>query len=207
MDLREIVKAVLAEVDNHFERLRNRVRLMMGKGVLHLVNDAGPCQTVQATFLVGETRDGMERPQDYGFTSHPLPGMQPFAGFFGGDRSNGFVIAMCDRQYRIELEKGEVAVYDDLGQKVHLTRTGVVVATPLDATVDAGQNITLKAGQKLRLEAEDIEVHARHSFGWDVAGFGQRWTWTGGTAWENKTWQIGAAVTPDPLPIKPPEGP
>ncbi len=205
--MRALVNLILAEVDNRLEYLKNRVKLGLGKGVLHLVNDAGPCQTVQATFLVGETRDGMERPQDYGFTSHPLPGMQPFAGFFGGDRSNGFVIAMCDRQFRIELERGEVAIYDDLGQKVHLTRTGVVVKTPLNATLEADQNVTIKAGKKLRLEAEDIETHATRSRSWDVAGFGERWTWTGGTAWEHKTWQAGAVISSVVLNIKPPEGP
>lgn len=197
--MRDLVNMVLTEVDNRLEYLKNRVKLGLGKGVLHLVNDNGPCQTVQATFLIGETRDGMERPQDYGFTSHPLPGMQPFAGFFGGDRSNGFVIAMCDRQFRIELLKGEVAMYDDLGQKVHLTRTGIVAETPLNATV--------KAGKKLRLEAEDIEMHATRSWSWDVAGFGERWTWTGGTAWEHKTWQAGAVTSSVVLNIAPPEGP
>lgn len=205
--MRALVNMILDEVDNRLEYLKNRVKLGLGKGVLHLVNDAGPCQTVQATFLVGETRDGMERPQDYGFTSHPLPGMQPFAGFFGGDRSNGFVIAMCDRQFRIKLERGEVAIYDDLGQKVHLTRTGVMVKTPLNATLEADQNVTIKAGKKLRLEAEDIETHATRSRSWDVGGFGERWTWTGGTAWEHKTWQAGAATSSVVLNIKPPEGP
>ncbi|EPY01348.1 phage baseplate assembly protein [Magnetospirillum fulvum] len=205
--MRDLVNMILAEVDNRLEYLKNRVKLGLGKGVLHMVEDGGPCQTVQATFLIGETRDGMERPQDYGFTSHPLPGMQPFAGFFGGDRSNGFVIAMCDRQFRIELLKGEVAMYDDLGQKVHLTRTGVVVKTPLNATLEADQNVTIKAGKKLRLEAEDIETHATRSRSWDVGGFGERWTWTGGTAWEHKTWQTDAAISSVTLSITPPEGP
>lgn len=205
--MRALVNMVLTEVDNRLEYLKNRVKLGLGKGVLHMVKDSGPCQTVQATFLVGETRDGMERPQNYGFTSHPLPGMQPFAGFFGGDRSNGFVIAMCDRQFRIELLKGEVAMYDDLGQKVHLTRTGVVVKTPLNATLEADRNVTIKAGKKLRLEAEDIEAHATRSRSWDVAGFGERWTWIGSTDWEHKTWQTGAVTSSAPLSIKPPEGP
>lgn len=200
MDIRKLTALVLEEVAARLEPLKNRVRLTLGKGVLHLVNDAGPCQTVQATYLVGETRDGMERPQDYGFTSHPLPGMQPFAGFFGGDRSNGFVIAMCDRQYRIELRQGEVAIYDDLSQRVHLTRDGIVAETPLNATV--------KAGKKLRLEAEDIEIHATRSLSTDVHGYGEKLEWVEGTTWRKTTWQQGATMLPDPvLPVHPPEGP
>lgn len=189
--MRELVDMILAEVDHRLEYLKNRVKLALGKGVLHLVNDGGPCQTVQATFLVGETRDGMERPQDYGFTSHPLPGMQPFAGFFGGDRSNGFVIAMCDRQFRIELLKGEVAMYDDLGQKVHLTRTGVMVDTPLNATV--------KAQQDVRIEGRNVAIHATDSFRFDVNGHGEHWFPD-----RVEPWTIGAAAG-TPRPISPPE--
>lgn len=151
MDLREIVKTVLVEVDHCLQPMVNRVRLTLGKGTLHLVDDGGPAQTVQVTFLKGETRDGMERPQDYGFTSHPLPGMQPFAGFFGGDRSNGFIIAMCDRTYRIGLQGGEVAMYDDLGQSVHLTRGGIVVK-------GAGLPVTITDTPRIRMETALLEV-------------------------------------------------
>ena len=218
-----MIDAIMKHVNASLQPLVNRVRLGLGKGVLHLVSDSGPVQTVQAGFLPGETRDGMERPQDYGFSSHPLAGMQAFAGFFGGDRSNGFIIAMCDRQYRVKLAQGEVVVYDDLGQKVHLTRTGIIAETPLDvsviaggdasvtaggdASVTAGGDASVTAGQKLRLHATDIELHAAKSLSWDVAGFGERWTWTAANAWEHKTWQTGAIVTDIALPINPPEGP
>lgn len=197
--MRDLLESVLAEVLARLEPLRNRVRLILGKGELHMVDDGGPVQTVQATFLVGETRDAMERPQDYGFASHPLPGMQPFAGFFGGDRSDGFVIAVCDREYRIRLGRGEVAVYDDLGQKVHLTRAGVVVDSPLDVTV--------RAGATLRLEGKDVEIHAARSLKWDVDGYGRRITSLGGGAYRDHTWQQGATVSAVSQSIKPPEGP
>ncbi|MGE4528579.1 MAG: phage baseplate assembly protein V [Rhodospirillaceae bacterium] len=124
MDMRAFMEAIAAAIDP----LTKRVRLLVGKGTLHLVNDAPQVQTVQATFLAGETRDDVERSQDYGFTSVPLPGMQPIAVFVGGDRSNGIVLAVADRTYRLRgLAGGEVAIYDDLGQKVHLTRAGIVV--------------------------------------------------------------------------------
>jgi hypothetical protein len=89
-----------------------------------------------------------------------------------------------------------------LGQRVHLTRSGIEITTPL--------NITLSAGQTLRLEAEDIVLHARHSLSKDVDGYGDRLTSPaqGSGTYQTQTWQDGAVVVPDPpLPIKPPEGP
>lgn len=200
MQTRDIIRAVLAEVDHHLKPIVNRVRLTIGRGVLHLVNDAAAVQQVQATFLAGETRDGVERPQNYGFTSVPLPGMEPVAVFLGGDRSQGIVVAVADRQYRLKgLPAGEVALYDDLGQRVHLSRTGVVVDTPFD--------ITATAGGKARVHAKDIEQHASRSLSWDIDGYGQRITSLGGGAYKITTWQQGAQVQTEMLPIKPPEGP
>jgi len=180
--------------------LGRRLGLLIGRGILTLVNDGPACQRVQSTYLPGEVREAMERIQDYGFTSVPHAGQETLALFVGGDRSNGVVIAVNDRLYRLKgLQTGEVALYDDQGQVVHLTRSGITVSTPLSVTVSAGQS--------LRLEAEDIALHGRTSLSWDVDGYGRRVTSTGGGSYEDKTWQQGAVVTPHILPIHPPEGP
>ncbi|MFV2291099.1 baseplate assembly protein, partial [Escherichia coli] len=45
-----------------------------------------------------------------------------------GDRSHGVVVVVADRRYRLKgLRRGEVALYDDQGQSVVLTRSGLVV--------------------------------------------------------------------------------
>lgn len=102
------------------------------------------------------------------------------------------MICVADRQFRLKnIAPGEVALYDDLDQKVHLTREGIIVFTPL----------------KCRIDAEHIELHANTSYSRDVGGYGERWTHTGGSTWEHKTWQSGATVVSDPGPVNPPEGP
>lgn len=172
--------------------LTRRVRLTVARGVLHLVKDALKVQAVQAEFLAGEVRDGIERFQDYGFTSVPLAGMEVVAVFLGGDRSNGVVIAVGDRQYRLNsLRPGEVALYDDRGQKVHLTREGIEVESPF--------NVTVKAGQTLRLEGDQVHLHAHTLYRWDVNGHGQVWHPT-----SVDPWTIGE-TTGTPHPITPPE--
>lgn len=172
--------------------IQRRINNLAVRGVVTLVNATAMCQTLQLRLLSGETKDNVEHMEPYGFTAHPKGGAEGIALFFGGDRSHGVTLVVADRRYRLQgLEAGEVALYDDQGQKVHLTRDGILV----------------KTAKKIRLEGEHLEFHAAKSYSWDVAGYGQRITWVSGTEWEIKTWQQGATVTGVPLPIHPPEGP
>lgn len=107
--------------------LARRVNLMVARGVLALVDDAAKMQGVQVTLLSGEVRD-MERFQDYGLSSQPHAGAEVAAVFVGGNRNHGLVLAIDDRRYRLKgLQGGEVALYDDLGHAVKLSRTGIVI--------------------------------------------------------------------------------
>lgn len=101
--------------------LGNRVLLMFARGVLRGVTDTAGRQVVQIELLKGELRSGIERMQNYGFTCHPLGGDVAVA-FLGGNREQGIVLAVDDRRYRLSLQPGEVALYDDLGNKVELLR-------------------------------------------------------------------------------------
>ena len=110
------------------ERLMARVRGMVSRAVVSLVNDSPKMQTLQVTLMADQTPDDAEHFQHYGFTSVPLPGSEGIALAVGGSTGHTVVINVDDRRYRIKgLRGGEVALYDDLGQKVHLTRTGIVI--------------------------------------------------------------------------------
>jgi phage gp45-like len=66
-----------------------------------------------------ETIDDREYFQHYGFTSRP----KPDAELIIIQEDNHYVaIASDDRRYRIALEEGEVAIYTDEGDKIHLMR-------------------------------------------------------------------------------------
>lgn len=164
-----------------------RVQLMIAQGVGVLIG----ADKVQVTVLDGEPLNNIKRVEPYGFSYRPKRGCQAYLVFPSGDRSFGIALVIGDRQYQMDLQEGEVALHDDQGQCVHLTRDGILI----------------KTAKKCRIEAADIEQHATHSYSWDVGGFGERWTALGGGEYEHKTWQIGAVVTPAPLPINPPEGP
>lgn len=109
-------------------RLGGRLRLMVGRAVLSLVQDATKLQAVQVKLQDGVARDNVEHFQHYGYTSVPFPGAEAVYLALGGSTDHVVVINVDDRRYRLKgLAAGEVALYDDQGQKIHLTRNGIVI--------------------------------------------------------------------------------
>lgn len=129
--------------------LRRRVALMVGRAVLRAARDEGGLLLAQATLLDGEVRDRVPVIQEYGFASRPLAGAQGVIACAGGNRRGAMVIATGDRRYRLSLAAGEAAIHDDQGQKVHLTRAGIVIETANPVTVK-GSAITLDADTTIK---------------------------------------------------------
>jgi phage gp45-like len=110
--------------------LLQRLQLMIGRAVVLLVNDGSKLQGLQVSLLADEVRDQVERFQNYGFTSHPLPGAEAVAASVAGNRDHVLVIAVDDRRYRLTaLQQGEVAIYTDEGDKIVLKRGGTIEVT------------------------------------------------------------------------------
>lgn len=141
--------------------LRNRVRLTIGRAVLSVISDGRAVQVAQAQLLAGETQDDVERIQEYGLTSVPLPGAEAVVAFVGGQRDHGLIIATEDRRYRIKgLVGGEVALYTDEditgGHRIHLKRnkeveiisdaTASILQTPTKTTVSNDTEIEAVTG-------------------------------------------------------------
>jgi len=153
-DVRRLVRAMIAP-------LQRRVMMTVGRAVLRAIDDSGSRQTAQIEALRGEVRDAVERMQQYGFTSVPLPGADGAVVFVAGNREQGIIVATEDRRYRLTgLEGGEVAIYDDQGQKVHLTRDGIVVETSLDLTATVGGNVSVTATGSAEVTAASVSVTA-----------------------------------------------
>lgn len=192
-----MVKDLIARA---LQPIKDQLAMVIGRGVLLALSTPGGGARAQVAGVAGETLDDREYAQDYGLSSRPHPGAEAVMAFLAGWRSNGMVLRLWDRRYTLVLEYGEVAIHDDLGQKVHLTRTGIVASSPM--------NITVKAGETLRLEGKHVQIHAGLSWSWDVNGFGQKLEYLSGVTWKITTWQQGHVMAPDPvLPINPPEGP
>lgn len=108
--------------------LGRRIGMAVARAVVKLVTDGGGRQALQAEILEGELREGVERAQNYGLTSNPHPGSDAIIVCVGGSRDQAIAIVVDDRRYRLKpLQAGEVALYDDLGNKVQLLRNMVRV--------------------------------------------------------------------------------
>lgn len=107
--------------------IRRRLALLVSRAVVTLVNDATKMQTLQLGLLADEALDGAEHWQPYGFTYKPHAGAEALVLAVGAHRAHSVVIACADRRYRLtSLEDGEVALYSDEGDKVHLKRGRVI---------------------------------------------------------------------------------
>lgn len=144
-------------------KILSLIRSLLGRGVVQSVDETPKMRTIQGEFLPGEVREGLEHFEPYGFTSRVKSGAEILAGFFNGDRSHGVVISTSDRRYRLHVQEGEVAIFDDLGQKVHLTRGGIDVVTPGNLTATVGGNVTETVSGNVKLTCPKLEINCPDS--------------------------------------------
>lgn len=137
--------------DRKLHALVRRVRLTIGRALVRLVNDGSGIQTAQVSLMGNETRDKLERFQEYGFTSVPKAGAEAAVVFVGGCRDHGIIVAIDDRRVRLKgLAEGEVAIYTDEGDSIILKRGNNIEINTA--------TLTVKASDKVRMETPLLEV-------------------------------------------------
>lgn len=85
--------------------------------------------------------------QHYGFTSRPLPGAE---GILVKNGNHIIMVASDDRRYRIAIGDGEVALYTDEGDHIHMKQGRIVEIET--------ETLLVKAGTKVRFETPLIET-------------------------------------------------
>ena len=120
------------------ERLSRRMRNIVARGVISLVRDAHKWQSTQLELLDGEVLDDAERAQQYGFSSVP------------------HAAAVDDRRYRVQaLKNGEVVIYTDEGDRIHLKRERTIEVTT--------RHFVVKAEDDVRIETKNFSIRADQS--------------------------------------------
>ncbi|EDV9532919.1 phage baseplate assembly protein V [Salmonella enterica subsp. enterica] len=111
-------------INQALARIRQAFRILIGA-----TDSAVAVQRIQAQGIGNENLRGIELFQQYGFTSHPLPGTMGIVLPLGGVSSHSIVIATEHGAYRLKsLNPGEVALYTDEGAKIVLKRGKLIEA-------------------------------------------------------------------------------
>ena len=139
-----------------FEQAGRKLRNIVARGVVDLADDSRKMQENQVRLLEGELISNAERAQQYGFSSHPLPGAECFVVFCGAAREHPVILAVDDRRYRVKDSKpGEVVIYTDEGDTITLKRGNVIeVAGKGDVIVKAGRTVSVEAGTSVAITAD-----------------------------------------------------
>jgi len=153
-----MIEAAIRGANKMLDPLRRQIRNAIARGVLTLINDSAALQQAQIQLMAfpqpdgtmgAETIDGIEVLGHYGFTSVPFSGAEAAYLAVGGVRAHGLVIAIDDRRYRpTGLRGGESQLYDDQGQKIHISRAGIVIeGAGLPVTITGTPSVTIDSPQ------------------------------------------------------------
>jgi phage baseplate assembly protein V len=183
---------VTALLDRELRKLRVRLANIVARAVVSLVDDAKKMQALQVTVLDGETRDAVERFQNYGFTSVPLDGAEVILLCAGGRREHAVAIAVDDRRHRLKgLADGEVALYHKDGAKVLLKSDGSIEISP-----KSGSDVVLAGGSAKVARKDDTTSSGELAM---TGGTQLTWTPDGGSPVTIATFvpgSSGASFTP-----------
>ncbi|WP_413207966.1 phage baseplate assembly protein V [Rhodospirillum sp. A1_3_36] len=132
--------------------LKRRMATMIRLARLTAVDSGKATQCLQAEVFAGELHDNVKHLEPYGFTSHPLTGAEALLVFPGGVNSNPVALVVGGRTYRLQgLKGGEVALYDDQGQKIVVERDRILIHS------DRPEGLKVEA-PKVVVESPDISL-------------------------------------------------
>jgi len=145
------------------------------RGCAHEADDKKELQEVKVNFMKGETRDKVEHPQPYGFTGYFVKAnydkeglidkcAEHFTQFMGGNRALPVCAVLDDRRYRLRnFKEGEVAIYDDQQQKVHIQRDRIYTRSEykVEMRVIADQPKMEGHGKEQEADRDQQKDHSR----------------------------------------------
>ena len=152
--------------------LARRIRMLVARGVISLVNDAAKVQQVQVVVL-GDPLDA-QRFQEYGYTSVPLPGAEAAVSTMSGVASHLVIIATEDGRYRPKnLQAGQVALYTDEGDQIVFERGRIISVTAGIALKVTAPEVTVTATTKVTLDSPEVDLTGKLNVAGDIATQGQ----------------------------------
>lgn len=113
--------------DRGSSELAMAARGLVARGVVTAVYDDKGVQLVDVVTHDGVARTGVEVWQPYGFAASPPEGGQVLLLAVGGDQSDLLALPASHSGARFGgQQRGEAALYDDLGNRAHIRRGGLI---------------------------------------------------------------------------------
>lgn len=160
-----------AQIARMTDPLARRIRALVTRALVTLVDDSTALQVLQLRGVDGEVLAGVARIQNFGRSSCPPAGAEGVFVLVGGARTHAVAIAVDDPRYRPrDLEPGEQVLYTPQGSEIRMkasgeiaiTTTGPVTVNAADVDVNATQSVTIDGGASVMIQGHDFLTH-RHS--------------------------------------------
>lgn len=156
---------MISEPGALFHRLMN----LFSMGRVTAASDSGVVQRVQVQ-SPNEVRSDTPVLQHFGFSSVLPSGTDVVVMSLGGNRSSAVVVASGHQSYRQSGQSpGEVVVYNQWGQCVRLTESGIVVeASGQPVTVNGATTVEVTATEGVTLNTPELKVKGNISAEGDI---------------------------------------
>lgn len=124
--------------------IMRRLRLMLGRAVVNIVNDGLKAQNLQITMMGDDVPDDVERLQNYGQISVPLAGAEAIIACIGAQSDHSIALVVEDRRYRPSgLPAGDTGIYHYEGHRLRLTKDGRAILTCKTLEIYAEEGTTV----------------------------------------------------------------
>ena len=97
-----------------------RIRNILKRGLVRHSNYGHSQRYLQLQVEGGEPIGDIEHFEPFGFTSGPVSGAEAVVLAFNGNGSHSVALVVDDRRYKLEVNEGEVAIFNRHGDKVHI---------------------------------------------------------------------------------------
>src|SRR4030042_908352 len=139
--------------------IKTRIKMMISRAIVNLVDDSKAIQLVQISLLKDETKSGVERIQQFGFSSNPKKGAEAVVVFVNGNRDHALVIAVDYSRYRIKnLPEGASVQYDWDGNYIKLSKEDGIEINAVN------EKVTIKASGDIEIGNSQLKTLVNESF-------------------------------------------
>jgi len=153
--------------------LRRKVRQLVSRGVVTLIDPNQLMQTLQVELLKGEVLDDVEHFEPYGFTSHAPGEPEVLTVSLNGQRSHTIALVVANRLFRLQgLANGEIAINTDEGDVIHFKRGNHILIDAMTKITAKAPNVDIIANTKVTMTTPHCDISGKLTVGETIAAVG-----------------------------------